>query len=229
MTTSPTAERALVFWGRCRSGHRWFWAASQIDGERRYDWADTEVSALDRARKAADELTSGEPADVYCRHSLATDLLKEVNTAKRKLTSGSGTGAGVVRYLYGVFHRGCDDNSDQPQKIVAFRIAKTTAKRIYYVRREAVGESAPLLGYVDRQQLESDGEVYNRSAGWWSPEFHLYAEEPSLSSGIRPPEPAASLKEAKAAMAAAHPDAGGTDAEFIKARARYEALKQQTR
>ncbi|MEW2069029.1 hypothetical protein [Streptomyces sp. NPDC007346] len=121
-----------------------------------------------------------------------------------------------VEYLYGVDSSVADDSRFyEPPRVVKFRITKKTPKRIYYARRD--DGQAVATGFVDRQRIEADGEIYSRTRGWWSPDFHLHLSPPDLDRVASP-----DLGELKAAMAAAHPDRGGTDAEFIAARNRYE-------
>lgn len=121
-----------------------------------------------------------------------------------------------VEFLYGVDSSVADDSRFyEPPRVVKFRITKKTPKRIYYARRD--DGQAVSTRFVDRQRIEADGEVYSRTRGWWSPDFHLYLNPPELEQATKP-----DLGELKAAMAAAHPDRGGTDAEFIAARARYQ-------
>lgn len=124
-----------------------------------------------------------------------------------------------VEYLYGIQAEGYDGNDNwTPARIVAFRITKKTPKRIYYVRRD--DGLTTWIGYVNRQKFEADGEIYNHSAHWSFPEFHLYLNPPEIAQHAKP-----DLSSLKTAMAAAHPDRGGTDAEFIEARRRYEEAK----
>ncbi|MBH0245845.1 hypothetical protein I3W98_28000, partial [Streptomyces cavourensis] len=52
----------------------------------------------------------------------------------------------------------------------------------------------------------------------------LHLNPPEIPSQPKPP----SLAELKAAMAAAHPDRGGTDEAFIAARVRYERARTTT-
>lgn len=125
-----------------------------------------------------------------------------------------------VEYLYGIDSSVADDDRFyEAPRVVRFRITKKTPKRIYYIRREDCGRRE--VGYVNRQEIESAGEAYNRSSGWWAPDFHLYLTAPVLPEYRRRP----TLAELRAAMAAAHPDRGGTDAQFIAARARYERAR----
>ncbi|MER5816843.1 hypothetical protein [Streptomyces californicus] len=124
-----------------------------------------------------------------------------------------------VEYLYGIDSSVADDSRFyEPSRVVKFRITKKTPKRIYYVRCD----DRQTTGFVDRQRIEADGEIYSRTRGWWSPDFHLYLNPPELEQATKP-----DLGQLKAAMAAAHPDRGGTDAEFIAAHARYENARTQ--
>ena len=71
----------------------------------------------------------------------------------------------------------------------------------------------------------SSGESGIILAHCWSDDFHLYRVPPSL----REEEPLPDLRELKAAMAAVHPDRGGSSEAFIEARARYEAARRSDR
>jgi hypothetical protein len=124
----------------------------------------------------------------------------------------------ATEYLYGVDSSVADDSRFyEPPRVVQFRITKKTPKRIYYVRRER-GPGEVEIGYINRQQIEADGDLYNHGAGgWWAPDFHLYLNAPELQQTAKP-----DLAVLRAEMAAAHPDRGGTDAAFIAARRRYE-------
>jgi hypothetical protein len=129
-----------------------------------------------------------------------------------------------AEFLYGVDSSVADDSRFcEPPRVVRFRITKKTPKRIYYVRRER-GPGDIEIGYVNRQQIEADGELYNHGAGgWWAPDFHLYLNPPELEQPAKP-----DLAALRAEMAAAHPDRGGTDVEFIAARQRYQKAKEAT-
>src|SRR5260370_35373960 len=81
-------------------------------------------------------------------------------------------------------------------------------------------------GYVSRQALERDGEVWYRAG-----REHLYATceraQAIIDAHPRKPRGRRDLRELRRAMADAHPDRGGTNEEFIAARERYErALRQ---
>ncbi|MFF1650176.1 hypothetical protein [Streptomyces sp. NPDC058240] len=122
----------------------------------------------------------------------------------------------TVEFLYAVDSSVADDSRFyEPPRVVRFRITRKTPKRIYYVRREDGLTTS--TGFVDRQRIEADGEIYSRTRGWWAPDFHLYLSPPELEQATKP-----DLASLRAAMAAAHPDRGGTEAGFITARQRYE-------
>ena len=138
-----------------------------------------------------------------------------------------------VEYLYAIATGVADDSRfDTGPHVVRFRITRKTSRRIYYVRAERGhqrpdGTWCPVteIGYIDRQAIERDGEIRRRSAGWWEVDGTLYLRPPELPDQTPRPD----LGELKAAMAAAHPDRGGTDAEFIAARARYENARDGAR
>lgn len=121
----------------------------------------------------------------------------------------------AIEYLYGIDSTVADDSRYyEPPRVVRFRITKKTPRRIYYLPRDGRPEQQR---FVDRAVLERDGEVWRKSAGWWEPDGRVYLKPPVIEQTQKP-----TLAELKAAMAAAHPDRGGSDAAFIAARQRYE-------
>jgi hypothetical protein len=117
------------------------------------------------------------------------------------------TDLAVTEYLYEIWDANWDDGPLGNYKIRRHPITKKTAKRIYFTRDRA------RPAFVDRQQIESAGEIFYRPIA-----RTLYLAEPEIPGRTKPPN----LAELKAAMAAAHPDRGGTDEAFIAARQRYE-------
>jgi hypothetical protein len=183
-------------------------------------------------------IAGGQPAAAYVRHGWSSEKLKEINKTKRAARPSPDTSnTCAVEYLYG-YWRGSEDGPGHP---VRFRIIKKTAKRIFYARYEEVldAQGEPVkgivdnddgVGIVDRQKLEAEGIATNRSAGWWSPEYHLHASfEGMMHSLFSDREAIPDLHRLKAEMAAAHPDRGGNSTEFIAARARYVAARRQVR
>jgi hypothetical protein len=181
----PT-ERTLAWFGRCRSGSRWFWAASLYAAERKaVGWMDTEDAAMVAAMAAVCEFRTGLPMKAILRHGWASAELKELNKAKRAARPPSNAkDSNVVEYLYGYSHLS-DDLS-----LYRFRITKKTAKRVYYIRGgEWIDEHGELrssriiststdddvIGYVNRQKLEADGHICNRGVHWCREDSILYA------------------------------------------------------
>lgn len=128
-----------------------------------------------------------------------------------------------VEYLYGVDTNAGDDGPARSPRVVQFRITKKTPKRIYYVR--SLWGPRSEIGYVDRQEIETTGQARRKSAGWWEPDFTVYLTPPEITQ--QPSRP--NLDELKAAMAAAHPDRGGSHEGFIAARRRYEEARNATK
>ncbi|MEU7338680.1 hypothetical protein [Streptomyces sp. NPDC007074] len=129
----------------------------------------------------------------------------------------------AVEYLYAIqseHWQGDDSRFHVPKQVITFRITKKTPKRIYYIASED-WEPRRRTGYVDRQRIEAEGEVYSRSLHWSAPDFHLYLEAPELEEYA----PAPDLAALKAAMRAAHPDVGGTHEAFLEAHERYERAR----
>jgi hypothetical protein len=211
-------------WGRTRSGRRWFWAAGDLDVEdTEHGWADTQTSAITAAKMAVTRLGRGEEAIARMNHGYAAQALKEINKAKRKARPASGdTGTEQVRYLYATAES-WDDGRVVGERVIKFPITKITPKRIFYVR-SGDGDDA-VIGYVDRQRIQDKGSVYNTGAGgWWAPDARLYLEPPDLTLDHAPE---LSLAELKKAMADAHPDRGGSNEAFIKARAEYQRARSR--
>jgi hypothetical protein len=115
----------------------------------------------------------------------------------------------VIEFLYELWDANWDDGPLGNYKIHQHPITRKTSQRIYF----AIHGRA---GFVDRQRIEADGAVFHRSF-----QRRLYLAPPEIPGPPKRP----SLPELKAAMAAAHPDRGGTDAEFIAARQRYERAR----
>jgi hypothetical protein len=228
---------ALIYFGRCRSGRRWFWAANCVcEDNGAYGWTETEEPALADMREAVERLAEGRDALAIRCEGTAASRLKEVNKTKRAARPApNGSDAHVVEYLYG-YTSGGEDFDGSP---VRFRITKKTAKRIYYSRGyeyldvggQVVGngplEGYDYVGFVDRQKLEAEGEVYNRSRPWRA-DWHIYA---TFDGCVGPQDqtPVIDLTKLKAEMAAAHPDKGGSSAAFIEARKRYVDARRNHR
>jgi hypothetical protein len=165
--------------------------------------------------------------------------LKELNKAKRAARPAPDTSdAHAVEYLFGYWW----DSEDCGHDFFRFQITKKTAKRIFYSRSgDRIDDLGGLAGwtrkrddetgYVNRQKLETNGEVHNRGVHWCEPDSHLFISLQHLLARTRrqEQEPTPDLKVLKAEMAAAHPDRGGSSAEFIAARTRYVAARRQLR
>lgn len=243
------------WYGRCRSGRRWFWAAVSITQSLRRDdyadlaevgWEDTEDQALAAARAAVEKLADGQPGHAGFRAGFAATELKRVNAKRRRDRPDPGTSdAKPVEHLYARNRYSCDSDyqrcpcHDLPAReawqyhLISFRITKKTAKRIYYVRRESRVVDELEVGFVDRQKLEADGEVRNRGVHWSQHDSTLYAT-------TDPPEwwnpwrsalstETATLSQLRQEMADAHPDRGGDRDRFMAARDRYLAAKGAAR
>ena len=119
----------------------------------------------------------------------------------------------AAEFLYELWDANWDDGPLGNYQILQHPITRKTPKRIYFTLR--TGQT----GYVDRQRIEADGEIYH---GQTYRRLHL--TPPEIPKPPRKP----SLPELRKAMADAHPDRGGTDAEFIAARERYERARAIT-
>jgi hypothetical protein len=108
----------------------------------------------------------------------------------------------------------------------SYPITRVTAQRVYFDTRLVDGRTGQPVGplresWVSRRQLEETGGV--RKDG-----EQLCTEPPELPTWGRPETPV-DLSELRRAMADAHPDRGGTTAQFDAARARYVQARATTR
>jgi hypothetical protein len=226
-------------YGRCRSGRRWFWAAASYENDTeiiKHGFKETEQQALAAGRAAARRLADSH----YVSHGYARDRLKHVNAERRRARpAADASDAQQVEYLYGRTDGschwdgnqcGCDDLEGRAKwdyHIVGFRITKKTPKRVYYVRKQDSWEpDGVVIGYVDRQKLEADGEASPRSDNWWAADSTLYLRPPEPPAQPTSADQRAEVSRLRAEMAAAHPDRGGSSKAFIEARNRYMAAKR---
>lgn len=239
------------YWGRRRSGKRWFWAAHLwfSDDINSYGWEDSEVQAIAAAHTAIKQTSNGRKAAAYFSAGTAGDRLQAINKSKRaaKLATrpSSAKHSKVVEYLYA--HQGCNGEMSEfcpchrmneveswNYHVCKFAIIKKTERQIYYDRRpldfvkSSVSEFRNVVnttdyhtGYVDRQKIEQDGEIWTRK--WWQSDSHLHLTPPPPPDWRRGPDGSepVNIQKLKAEMAAAHPDRGGSSAAFIAARERY--------
>lgn len=145
---------------------------------------------------------------------------------KTWLDSGEGGAALIhgtpdaVQYLYEKY----DPHRDEPFQGYAvrrYRILRMTPRRIYYAKHELCSRCGadpsdlqPVVGYLDRQKIESAGEI-------WDGRRRLYLKPPELAKPLEQP----TLTELKQQMADSHPDRGGSDEAFISARAEYQRAR----
>lgn len=118
-----------------------------------------------------------------------------------------------AEFLYELWDANWDDGPLGNYEIIRYPITKKTPRRIYFT--DGYGRT----GFVDRQKIEADGEIYHHY-----PRRRLHLTPPEIPA--RPAKP--TLPELRRAMADAHPDRGGTDAAFIAARQRYERARTAT-
>lgn len=126
------------------------------------------------------------------------------------------TDLAAAEHLYELWDANWDDGPMGNWQILQHPITKKTARRIYFT----YSTGGRRTGYVDRQKIEADGEIYH---GYTRRRLHL--APPDIPNRPKPP----SLPELRKAMADAHPDRGGSDEAFIAARRRYEAAQKQTK
>lgn len=235
-------EPPVIVWGRCRDASRWFWTTHLVGGEDRYGWAVNRNEAAAKANRAAVLLASGQYASIRIDDTVAEAKFAAVTAekqarAKAESKQRAAAGDGPLN-LYAVQGAYFDFGSNRvvPPQVVRLPVVKTTPKRIFFLLSTEPGEFE--RGSIDRQAFEAQGWVY-------SSRFRkIYATPPELPKGrpfIPPPFPPEytyprvtvtvtdeELKRLKAIMRAAHPDLGGTNEAFIKARADYERARNLT-
>ena len=245
---SRFGERTLAYFGRCRSGRRWFWSAQTFACEQAaHGFADTEAAAFDDAMAAVRGFRNGQPLIATVYHDWTRRALKDLDKAKWATRPPSDAkDSRTVEYLYS--GEWSDDELLDSKRFLSlrrFQITKRTAKRIYYLRKaEPINEHGePIdygnirsttdwddnIGFIDRANLEAEGHLY--SSHTWHPDWHLHASLAGLLADLRRHEPTETvdLGALKAAMAAAHPDKGGSSAAFIEARAKYVTARRAIR
>jgi hypothetical protein len=215
-------------YGRCKTGQRFLWCVNgwqwgdDSDDRRKetYGYADSEDEALAAGMAAILKFTKGSRTIAHVRHNIASRKLRELATAKRAARPPkTGTRKSTeVEYLYTDWRSLYDqDGWLEPLELP---IIKKTKKLIFFKNPHGDYNCT-----VDRARMEAAG-----TNGAWA-RLYSYRERIYLQ---RPPHPYESereqyidIKGLKAAMAAAHPDKGGSSAAFIAARKRYlAALKQ---
>lgn len=242
-------------YGRCQSGRRWFWLVNYYYNTPKgfvgepdvYGWEETEQAALDIARATIVQLANGNSASARFFPGYASRKLKEINTAKRAARPPSdSTNSKPTEYLFSYYTHTSDYDCSTSRHFIRFQIVKKTAKRIYYLDtaeevdelsgepvREDYGGIRSLdyarNGFVDRQKLETDGEVRNRGRHWSSDDYHLYASLQIVRERFSPRDAEEDIAALKAAMADAHPDRDGSSEQFIAARQRYVDARRRAR
>jgi hypothetical protein len=184
-----------------------------------YGWAETEEAAIAAAMAAVLKLKVAPLASACMDQGTARDRLKRLNEAKRAARPAPDTSdAKAIEYIYAWGRK--------------YQVFKKTKTRVYYNKFEdgdwqatSPSFSTNKTCFVERAHLEMpDDQDYwidrkGRKRYRW-----LY-----LRPQQRKQEAPVSLGELKAAMAAAHPDHGGTSAAFIEARRRYVEARRHGR
>ena len=250
--TRSLGERMLAYFGRCRSGSRWFWSANIFfEGNKEaFGLTDTEEEAMAAAMTTVCSFRTGVPILATAVHGWASLKLKELNKAKRLARPTPDTSnTCALEYLYARGHCSSEDGRCGCERLSGtdrwnyhlhkFQILKKTKQRIYYNRKplpfeerlHEYGNIRDLTEYgtafIDRQKIEQEGEIWShKSGGWWEADCRLYLKPPAPRASS---EPIPDLSALKAEMAAAHPDRGGSSAAFIEARTRYVEARRKAR
>jgi len=125
-------------------------------------------------------------------------------------------------FIYGAFVSSWvdDETGDHARRVYPFRVIKRTPKFIYY---EGPYERRRR---IDREAFERDGSIATRH--YWEHDHYLFAKFEDAEQDIAPAEPnTPDIRHLRREMAAAHPDAGGSNEAFIAARERYERARAQ--
>ncbi|MFJ2737666.1 hypothetical protein [Streptomyces sp. NPDC087317] len=230
-----TTEPPQIVWGRCRDASRWFWYAQILGGPGDHGWAPNRDASARRANAAAVKLAAGRYATIRIHDEAAETKLAAVKAARRSAAQADDGQHTTAANLYAIEPGYYDHGARRwvHSRLVRLPIVKKTARRIFFLRSSEPGEFEQ--GYIDRQMFEAQGWV------WSSRYSTIYAEPPEVPADkpFIPPTfdtpsyraaTAPSLDEVKrlkAAMAAAHPDRGGSDTEFIAAHRRYVEARRR--
>jgi hypothetical protein len=175
------------------------------------------------------KFAKGRSIYVIFHAGMAGGRLKQLNTAKRAARPPSdATDSKVIEYLYD--YRGYE-----------YRVTKKTAKRVFFMKNRNAGcsdigfthsgeDNDP--GFIDRRLVfdewpATQNDLYDfsikidgRSKYYWR--CLWTSPPPAWRDEVKLPD----LKALKAAMAAAHPDKGGSNEAFIAARQAYENARR---
>jgi hypothetical protein len=197
-----------------------------------YGWTDTEAAAIQAAKQCIYDLAAGRAGKGIVSHGSAAHRLKELNRAKRRARPAPATtDARPTEYLFAEHSYDPDwPPYERVWSIRAFPIVRKTKKRIYYKLRwlewireiDAPDLSEPqgirvvdmrleeAIAFADREELERTGRTTKYGGNWGSvlrDDYELFLKPPAARD-LEPEIP--DLRQLKAAMAAAHPDRGGS-------------------
>ncbi len=234
-----SATRLPLFSRTSIGRNRWFWVIIE-------EWgcdpvaqgiADSPEEALAKAERHFGNL-SQEHA------TLAKAHWDKQRAMERQRSAAKGDDTQRLEFAYRCYWDCSDYDSSEYEVIERHRIVKKTKKRIY-VEDEAYDHRRPPSGewwdydrstfVLDRRKFETRGRADRFSKGWW--DHCTYYADPALfhAEGGNSARPAcfealnlpadATIAQIKAAYRrlsrAMHPDAGGTDHDFVRMRESY--------
>jgi hypothetical protein len=234
------AEPACKLFSRSSIGrNRWFWVVLE-------DWVSDPIDkgiarSPEEALKAA-ELRCG-PV-VQRNATLAKGCWTKQRAIKRQRSIAEGDDALPLQFAYRCYWDYSEYDSSTYEVIERHRIVKKTKKRLYveddgYDRGPSSGEwwAYDRRTFVlDRRVFDTTGKADRSSRGWWG--HHTYYADPALfhAERGRSARPAcfeamdlpvdATVAQITSAFRrlsrSTHPDAEGTDCDFVRLRQSYE-------
>ena len=185
---SRFGERTLAYFGRCRSGRRWFWSAQTFACEQAaHGFADTEAAAFDDAMATVRGFRNGQPLIATVYHDWTRRALKDLNKAKWATRPPSDAkDSRTVEYLYS--GEWSDDELLDSKRFLSlrrFQITKRTAKRIYYLRKaEPINEHGEPIDCGNiRSTTDWDATSALSTGPIWKPKATSTAAIPGIPTG----------------------------------------------
>jgi hypothetical protein len=220
--------------------NRWFWVVVE-------DWlSDPITKGIARSPEEALAVAECQGGPVVQRNAtLAKSHWAKQRAMERQRSVGNGDDALPLQFAYRCYWYYSEYDGSQREVIELHRIVKKTKKRIYvedddYDRRPLSGEWWDYdrsTFVLDRREFETIGKADRSSKGWW--DNCTYYADPALyhaerGRSARPPcfeemdlpvdATVAQIKSAFRRLSrSTHPDAGGTDGDFVRLRQSYEA------
>lgn len=220
--------------------NRWFWV---VKNDYLEDPVASGVSCSPELARAEVEARFGRVKQVAA--TTANHHWRKQRAVARQQSASARDEAQPLVFAYRCYRDWSDYDGSEYEVIEPHRVVKKSKQRIY-VEQDRYEPDRPRSGewwdydrptfVLDRREFESNGKAERRSRGWW--EHSTYYADPSIfrAERNRADRPAcfevlglpaaASVAEVKSAYRrlsrTTHPDAGGTDSDFVRLVSQYE-------